>query len=345
VPLVIASPWSRGGYVCSQVFDHTSPIQFLEEWLSRRTGREIKEENISAWRRAVCGDLTSAFHSEPAAAPDMHIPGRDAYVELIHRAKFKSLPTTGKPLTEAELAQLDRDPSRSALLPRQEPGQRPSCALPYDLAVDGALSEDRRRFTIAFAARDEFFGKRTAGSPFIVYARLAPGDVRVRNYAVAAGDKIEDSWSLADFAEGRYDLAVYGPNGFFRHFRGRADSAAVGVRVDRRSPADDSIAGPTELLIELTCHHAQREILVAIEDASYGGQAPQRRLGPKQVAVEAIDVSRSHSWYDLCVVADDEFQWRFAGRLESGAAGWSDPAIGRQRELARAASLTAISRS
>ena len=39
VPLVIASPWSRGGYVNSQVFDHTSSLQFLEKFLSKKTGK------------------------------------------------------------------------------------------------------------------------------------------------------------------------------------------------------------------------------------------------------------------------------------------------------------------
>jgi phospholipase C len=333
VPLVIASPWTRGGYVCSQVFDHTSPIQFLEKWLSRRTGREIREENISAWRRAVCGDLTAAFRSEPEAAPDMHIPRRDEYVELIHRAKFKSLPATGAPLSTAELAKLELDSTRSALLPRQEPGQRPSCALPYDLAVNGALSEDGRRFTISFAARNEHFGKRAAGSPFIVYSRLKPGEVRVRNYAVAAGDEIEDSWLLADFADGRYDLAVYGPNGFFRHFRGAGNSAAVGVQVDRRLPADISPAGPTELVVGLTNGDARREILVAIEDTGYGGTPLQRTIPPNQRMMAAINVSSSHGWYDLRIIAEDDLNWRFAGRLETGVAGWSDPVIGRQADL------------
>ncbi|HEY2841219.1 MAG TPA: phospholipase C, phosphocholine-specific, partial [Pirellulales bacterium] len=42
VPLVIASPWSRGGSVCSQVFDHTSPLQFLEKLLSHKTGKKIE---------------------------------------------------------------------------------------------------------------------------------------------------------------------------------------------------------------------------------------------------------------------------------------------------------------
>jgi len=55
VPAIVVSPWSRGGFVCSEVFDHTSTLQFLE----KRFG--VREENISDWRRTVCGDLTSAF--------------------------------------------------------------------------------------------------------------------------------------------------------------------------------------------------------------------------------------------------------------------------------------------
>ncbi|KAJ8138677.1 hypothetical protein OY671_008110, partial [Metschnikowia pulcherrima] len=55
VPMSVVSPWSRGGWVNSQVFDHTSVIRFLEA----RFG--VAEPNISAWRRAVAGDSTSAF--------------------------------------------------------------------------------------------------------------------------------------------------------------------------------------------------------------------------------------------------------------------------------------------
>ena len=56
VPLFVISPWSRGGWVNSQVFDHTSVLRFLEA----RFG--VNEPNISPLRRAVCGDLTSAFN-------------------------------------------------------------------------------------------------------------------------------------------------------------------------------------------------------------------------------------------------------------------------------------------
>src|SRR5262249_16961380 len=51
VPMTIVSPWTVGGFVASELFDHTSVLRFLESW----TG--VHEPNISAWRRAVCGDL------------------------------------------------------------------------------------------------------------------------------------------------------------------------------------------------------------------------------------------------------------------------------------------------
>src|SRR5579863_10308859 len=56
VPMIVISPWSKGGYVNSQVFDHTSLIRFVEQ----RFGP--LEPNITPWRRAVTGDLTSAFN-------------------------------------------------------------------------------------------------------------------------------------------------------------------------------------------------------------------------------------------------------------------------------------------
>jgi phospholipase C len=56
VPLLVISPFSRGGHVASQVFDHTSQLRFLE------TRFGVRAPNISAWRRRTVGDLTSALH-------------------------------------------------------------------------------------------------------------------------------------------------------------------------------------------------------------------------------------------------------------------------------------------
>jgi phospholipase C len=64
VPCIIVSPWTAGGWVCNQTFDHTSVLQLLE----RVTG--VREPNIGDWRRRAFGDLTSAFRfGEPAAVP------------------------------------------------------------------------------------------------------------------------------------------------------------------------------------------------------------------------------------------------------------------------------------
>ena len=54
--MIVVSPWSKGGWVCSQVFDHTSMIRFIEQ----RFG-VARSRTSPPWRRAVCGDLTSAF--------------------------------------------------------------------------------------------------------------------------------------------------------------------------------------------------------------------------------------------------------------------------------------------
>jgi phospholipase C len=55
VPMLIISPFSRGGFVSSDLFDHTSVLRFLET----RFGAEVP--NLSAWRRTMVGDLTSAL--------------------------------------------------------------------------------------------------------------------------------------------------------------------------------------------------------------------------------------------------------------------------------------------
>jgi phospholipase C len=70
VPTIIVSPFTRGGFVASQTFDHTSILRFLE----KRFGAEVP--NLSAWRRSVTGDLTSAFNF--MSAPNASVPALPA---------------------------------------------------------------------------------------------------------------------------------------------------------------------------------------------------------------------------------------------------------------------------
>ena len=65
VPMLVTSPFSRGGFVSSALFDHISVLRFLET----RFGAEMP--NLSAWRCVTVGDLTSAFNFRK---PDQSIP-------------------------------------------------------------------------------------------------------------------------------------------------------------------------------------------------------------------------------------------------------------------------------
>ncbi len=65
VPMLVISPFSRGGHVASEVFDHTSQLRFLEE----RFG--VRAPNLSAWRRRTAGDLTTTLHR---GKPEMSVP-------------------------------------------------------------------------------------------------------------------------------------------------------------------------------------------------------------------------------------------------------------------------------
>ena len=59
VPMIVISPFSAGGFVSSEVYDHTSTIRFMERIFG------VEEPNISAWRRQTCGDLTESLNLRP----------------------------------------------------------------------------------------------------------------------------------------------------------------------------------------------------------------------------------------------------------------------------------------
>jgi phospholipase C len=126
VPLLIVSPWTVGGYVCSEVFDHTSVIRFLEQWLG------IAEPNITPWRRRVTGDLTSAFDFRRGRSlPELEQPGPIP-------------PFTGRwrPVPPAEQR-----------MPEQEPGTRRARPLPYQPDVYGRLGGPGLRLSLTNTGR------------------------------------------------------------------------------------------------------------------------------------------------------------------------------------------------
>lgn len=322
VPLVIASPWSRGGAVCSQVFDHTSILQFLEKFASHKAGKKIEETNISAWRRAVCGDLTSVFkpyNGEKIALPE---PVQKDFVESIHKAQFMKAPSDFRALTPEEIADARRNPAASPIR-RQEKGTRVSCALPYELYATGKISDDKKAFSISLEARKETFGARAAGSPFQVYAWGK--DWSTRSYAVAAGDVITDQWPLSSFENGNYHFQVYGPNGFFREFRGNTgDPVVVTCEYERNKK---QLTGNVRLTLT---NKTAKALSVEIADNAYKLPAQSKQIAASAGATVVLDLSKSFGWYDVAIriPGNDLFESRFAGRVETGKEAVSDPAMG-----------------
>ena len=101
-PTTIISPWTAGGFVCSDVFDHSSLIRFIEA----RFG--VGEPNISAWRRRTCGDLTTAFRfaAGPSSYPSTNTRLRLATTEAglltaqhqVSKNRAPSIPKVNQPL-------------------------------------------------------------------------------------------------------------------------------------------------------------------------------------------------------------------------------------------------------
>ncbi|WP_437207007.1 phosphocholine-specific phospholipase C [Planctomicrobium sp. SH664] len=327
VPMIIASPWSRGGAVCSQVFDHTSVLRLLEKIASHRSGREVRETNITPWRRAICGDLTAAFRPSAEGSPGLNdFLVRDTYIEEIYNSRFKGLPAGYDPLTDAEVEQIRQVPQDSRL-PRQEPDTRVACPLPYELAVNGALSESRSQFVIRFEARQERFGERAAGSPFIVYAVTSRG-LKVRYYGVEPGSAVEDSWDLSDFQDGRYHLRVHGPNGYYREFRGNAGDPLGQVQFHEAVQRSSTpVAGLAQLQIKLDSPSNETPLILDVTDLSYGHPAQQWKSGEEKTGMISFDTRSSGGWYDIQVTSPQlpGFVKRYAGKLETGEWTTSDP--------------------
>jgi phospholipase C len=331
VPMVIASPWSRGGFVNSEVFDHTSTLQFLERFLNQKKGKQIKETNISDWRRTICGDLTSVFRpytGEEIKEPEFLV--RDVVVEDIHKAKFKGLPSNYKVLTADEIRQINDDPTSSPYMPKQEPGIRPSCAVNYQLHADGGLNDDRSSFNITFAAGSRFFGANALGAPFNVYApaKYQLENVRTWAYAVKAGDHLTDSWPLGDFEGRNYHLRVYGPNGFFREFGGSIDDPEIALVFDYQASKDKKPTGDVALSFRNMGKDTCR--LQLIDNT---GREPVKTLPLAAGGIETgvIKLGKSFGWYDFTIKSEgtDTFFRRFAGHVETGQASFSDPVMGR----------------
>ena len=109
VPCIIVSPWTVGGFVCTELSDHTSQLRFLEHI----TGvTEARPTSASGAGTNVGADLTSAFRFgqpdyNPPSLPDTSGQYNLSQYEIRQSSRLPTVPTTNQQM------------------PRQEPGRRP----------------------------------------------------------------------------------------------------------------------------------------------------------------------------------------------------------------------------
>jgi phospholipase C len=284
VPMTIVSPWSRGGWVNSQVFDHTSVIRFLEVI----TG--VHEPNISAWRRSVCGDLTSCFDFGQF---DPSVPAMPDVTALVAAADAeKGLPAVPAPGPGAQPA------------PAQESSSRKRRTLPYQPNVNVAIDRSTGLVTATLTNT----GK--AAMSFAVYPNVTP-PFAATPVLVGPEQSGQYVWD-ASKTDGGYDFTVYGPNGFVRSFTGRiapAMQSDIGVPTVTAHIEDHSL--------RLTLSNAGRAgVRFTLTSNDFVQQTTTRHLGYRDS--DEISWPTKDGWYDVTVTASTgtRFAYRLAGRIE-----------------------------
>lgn len=298
VPQIIVSPWTRGGYVCSELFDISSVIRFLEQ----RFG--VQEPNITPWRRAVAGNLLSAFNFGSADTAFPALPDTSGYPAQAD-TQCSTLPTPTAPATQ--------------VMPGQETGTRPARALPYTLTASMRVASDRVWI--------DFTSAGTAGAHFYVYPNRFRTDGPWR-YTVESGKTLPDYW-VSGTPTGSYDLTAYGPNGFLRQFAGNRVTATTSGNAN---PEVTLRYSTSEGRIYLTMrNNGTKACVITVKANRYRTDGPWTyTVNPSSTVEDYFTVSTYNNWYDFTATANttDGFLRRFAGHMENGQPSTSDPSLG-----------------
>jgi phospholipase C len=105
-----------------------------------------------------------------------------------------------------------------------------------------------------------------------------------------------------------------------RSFTGRPAPLAVRTSYERHGTG---LTGNVQVLLH---NKSPEPVRVTIKDNSYKSDAVTRKIAPGQKTSVVLSLKRNHGWYDFTVQADGSNQQaRYAGRVESGMPGFSDP--------------------
>jgi phospholipase C len=301
VPMIVVSPWSKGGWVNSQVFDHTSLIRFITARFGGAARGLLEETNITPWRRAVTGDLTSTFDfAKPSATRRLALPATTGFLppDFVNHPNFNVV----VPATQT--------------LPTQEPGIRRARALPYALHAHGNMQTADGAFRVEF---------RNTGRAAAVFQVRSGGNAHIpRTFTVEPGKSLTDTWNFSSLGIANCDLSVHGPNGFLRAFKG----SVAGLRKAQLEVRANYDARENEIALVFANRGAQ-SVKVSVLD-QYSGKRTALSIKPKDSESKSWSLERLYGWYDLIITvdADASIAYHFAGHVETGKDSISDPALG-----------------
>jgi len=286
VPMLICSPWTRGGYVDSNVYDHTSMLRFLAAW----TG--VKPDNITPWRASVTGDLTAAFDF---AAPDFSIP---AHIPSLDQTWALTQLTGGSTTPPAAADQS---------MPAQEPGIRPHRPSRHQPHADVTVDRTTGQVTAALTSTG------TVGVALAVYPDKYRPFVATPVTVLPSAPR-SYAWDAA-LTGGKYAFSVYGPDGFLASFAGEvvpagrdAGQVPVVTAALRSAPAKT---------VQLTlANEGQQEIIYTLTPNDYEGHAQSATVKSGRPATVSWPADRD-GYYDVVITANttDGFRRRYAGRI------------------------------
>jgi phospholipase C len=287
VPMIICSPWTRGGYVDSNSYDHTSMLRFLETW----TG--VKAPNVTAWRRSITGDLTAAFDF---GNPDFSIPALPDTVPLITQSDAeKGFPAVTAP---AEGAQAQ---------PAQETGKRthrPALSQPH---ADVVVNRAANTVTATLSNQGQ------VGVALIVFPdKYLPASATP--FTVVQGKNKTYTWAALPTNQNGYAFSVYGPDGFVRSFAGQVVPA--GNSRGQVPSVSATLSGPGASLHFTLANDGSAAVSYTLTANDYDGGTETVTVGPhgsKKVRWPA----NADGYYDVIITANtsDGFTRRYAGRI------------------------------
>jgi phospholipase C len=201
-------------------------------------------------------------------------------------------------------------------MPVQEPGTRPARALPYVLVVTAHADREKHKVSLTF---------RNAGAAGVVFhVRSEDGKSGPWSYTVGADDALSDSFAAAE--DGSYALSVYGPNGFFRGFKGSLGQHDLEVE---ESYGFVQFSRATRPGVTLTLHNDGADARQFKIHDGYNMQPHSVTVPSNSKAEQQFALEKSFGWYDLAVECGPGFRRHFAGHVETGQDSTSDPAMAK----------------